>query len=162
MVDKTSRWPIQMIDVPEKWCTKSGKFLILGDAAHAMLPNLALGAAMAVEDAAALAECLSFMATEEDLGAALEIYEDVRIPRVKQVHEASVVQGQTLHFPDGPVQEARDAAMRPEVEGTSYVDTPNQWSDPTMNAWIYPYDVIADVVAACDRRRKYCMSNGRT
>ena len=115
---------------------------------------------MAVEDAAALGECLDFMSTKEGLYAALEIYEDVRIPRVKQVHDASVVQGQTLHFPDGPIQEARDAAMRPEVEGTHYVESPNQWSDPTLAAWIYPYDVVRDTKAACARKRNQCMSSG--
>jgi salicylate hydroxylase len=112
---------------------------------------------MAVEDAAALAECLDYITAKADLHIALEMFEDVRIPRVKQVHEASVLHGQTLHFPDGPVQEARDAAMRPEVDGTPYVESPNQWSDPTMNVWIYAYDVVDEIRKTCARRRDHCL-----
>jgi salicylate hydroxylase len=43
MVTQTQKWPIQSIEIPDKWSHKSGKFVILGDAAHAMLPNMALG-----------------------------------------------------------------------------------------------------------------------
>jgi salicylate hydroxylase len=145
MVTKTLKWPIQMIDVPDTWVHKSNKLLISGDAAHAMLPNMSLGAAMAVEDAAALAECLDFAAGKQDLRGALQLFQDVRIPRVKHVHEASVLHGQTLHFPDGPVQQARDAAMRAEVEGRHFVESPNQWSDPTMQVWCYSYNVVEEV-----------------
>lgn len=145
MVTKTLKWPIQMIDVPDTWVHKSNKLLISGDAAHAMLPNMSLGAAMAVEDAAALAECLDFAASKQDLRDALQLFQDVRIPRVKHVHEASVLHGQTLHFPDGPVQQARDAAMRAEVEGRHFVESPNQWSDPTMQVWCYSYNVVEEV-----------------
>jgi salicylate hydroxylase len=43
MVTKTMKWPIQMIEVPENWVHKSNEMLITGDAAHAMLPYMALG-----------------------------------------------------------------------------------------------------------------------
>ena len=40
----------------EKW--SKGRILVLGDAAHPMLPFLAQGAAMAIEDGAVLANCI--------------------------------------------------------------------------------------------------------
>ena len=107
---------------------------------------------MAVEDAAALAECIDFIFTKEDLGSVLRIWEEIRIPRVKYVHESSVLHGTILHFPDGPEQEARDAAMRAEVEGGQFVESPNQWSDPTIQVWVYSYDVIEEVRAVCSKR----------
>ena len=53
---------------------------LLGDAAHAMPPFLAQGAAMAIEDAAVLAA--SFAANPDDPAAALSAYEAARKPRV--------------------------------------------------------------------------------
>ncbi len=45
---------------------------LLGDAAHPMLPYLAQGAAMAIEDAAVAAQCLARM--PDDAAAALRTY----------------------------------------------------------------------------------------
>jgi salicylate hydroxylase len=41
-----------------RWRSKSGKVVLIGDAAHGMLQFLAQGAAMATEDAGALTECI--------------------------------------------------------------------------------------------------------
>ena len=57
-----------------------GRITLLGDAAHAMLPFLAQGAAQATEDAAALADCLE-PADEHSVEEALQRYEDLRRPR---------------------------------------------------------------------------------
>jgi salicylate hydroxylase len=53
---ETKRWALYDREPLERW-TK-GRVTLLGDAAHAMLPFLAQGAAQATEDAAALTECL--------------------------------------------------------------------------------------------------------
>lgn len=67
-----------------------GGVALLGDAAHAMTPNLGQGAAMAMEDAAVLAEEL---AADGALAGALERYEKRRRPRAGQVQEMSRRQG---------------------------------------------------------------------
>ena len=56
-----------------------GRAVLIGDAAHAMSPNMAQGAAMAIEDALVLAECL---AEQPGIGTALSAYEARRRPRV--------------------------------------------------------------------------------
>ena len=94
---------------------------------------------MAVEDAAALAACLKRITSKDMLSKAIDIFESVRIPRVKFVHEASILHDITLHLPDGPEQRARDAAMEKEVAGRHFHESPNQWSDPTMQSWVYAY-----------------------
>src|SRR5580693_8193933 len=53
---ETKRWALYDREPLERW-TK-GRITLLGDAAHAMLPFLAQGAAQATEDAAALADRL--------------------------------------------------------------------------------------------------------
>lgn len=97
---------------------------------------------MAVEDAAALAESLEHVLCPEDLGKALSIFETVRVKRSSQMQEASLVNGKIWHFEDGPEQQARDAAMRPEVEGRHFIESPNQWSDPVTQTWAYGYDTL--------------------
>lgn len=68
---------------------------LIGDAAHAMLPFAAQGAAQAIEDAAVLAQCLS-----SDMGRqeALIKFESQRLPRVKRVVKTARRNGQIYHL----------------------------------------------------------------
>lgn len=95
---------------------------------------------MAVEDGVALAQALTHLASRADLPGVLSIFETVRIERTSQMQEASLLNGQLWHFPDGPLQQARDAAMVPETQGVTFSHSPNQWSDPATQMWCYGYD----------------------
>ncbi|GKT65430.1 salicylate hydroxylase [Colletotrichum tofieldiae] len=140
LIDTTIKWPL-MAGVPlDNWVASYGRLVILGDAAHAMLPYMSQGAAMAVEDGAALAVALDNISSQEQLGLALEIFQTERKKRTSMMQEASMVNSLLLHFKDGPEQRARDAAMRPEVEGRKFATSPNQWSDPLTQSWAYGYD----------------------
>lgn len=102
------------------------------------------GAAMAVEDGAALGEILSLIRSPSELRPALEVYQRQRILRTGQMQEASLVNGKLWHFADGPEQEARDAAMREGLD--SEVDeSPNQFSDPVTAQWTYGYDAEVEI-----------------
>lgn len=71
-----------------------GRVALLGDAVHSCPPTIAQGAAMAVEDAAVLAdEIIRAPAFDE---AVLTHYRDRRLPRAKIVVEASVQIGQWM------------------------------------------------------------------
>jgi len=61
-----------------------GPVLLVGDAAHATSPNMAEGAAMALEDAIVLAESLGSAA---DVAAGLALFEQRRRPRTDWVRE---------------------------------------------------------------------------
>ena len=104
-----------------------------------------VGAAMAVEDAAALAQSLRLMETSDRLSHALEVYQRVRQTRTAAMHEASYRHAYTVHLPDGPAQRARDAGMEDEVKGVHFIRSPNQWSDPTTQIWAYGYDAAEDI-----------------
>lgn len=124
----------------DRWVSKSSRLVILGDAAHAMVPYMSQGAAMAVEDGAALATALDKITSHKELRFALKIFEKERVKRSSMMQEASMVNSMIWHFKDGPLQQARDAAMRPEVEGKHFLSSPNQWSDPVTQSWAYGYD----------------------
>ena len=112
-----------------------------------------LGAAMAVEDGVALAQALTHLTSRADLPNVLSIFETVRIKRTSQMQEASLLNGQLWHFPDGPLQQARDAAMLPETQGVSFSHSPNQWSDPATQMWCYGYDSEREIDEAFEKGR---------
>ena len=83
-------WPLSEVDERIAWTGSQGVALI-GDAAHAMTPFAAQGAAMAIEDAVTLADLI---ASRDDIPGALTAYEAIRRPRVKRV----VARGRFNHF----------------------------------------------------------------
>jgi salicylate hydroxylase len=110
-VDVWRRWAL--FTMPENIEWTSGSFALLGDAAHAMLPFAAQGAAMAVEDAAVLAKVLSQtpLETATQVGTALRRYERLRRPRVMRVQRAARRAGHTYHL-GGALALARDLTIR--------------------------------------------------
>lgn len=81
--------------------------VLLGDAAHAMLPHHGQGANQTIEDAATLAECLHRDSRDD----ALARYERLRKPRTRAVQRSSWVASDLLHVPDGPAADERDQAL---------------------------------------------------
>jgi 2-polyprenyl-6-methoxyphenol hydroxylase-like FAD-dependent oxidoreductase len=71
--------------MPPPW--HRGRVLLIGDAAHATTPQLAMGGAIALEDGIVLGELL---AAEDELDAALEKFMERRYERCKMVVENSV------------------------------------------------------------------------
>ncbi|KAF2501401.1 FAD/NAD(P)-binding domain-containing protein [Lophium mytilinum] len=145
MIDQTIKWPLMNIPPLPRWVAVSNRLLVIGDAAHAMVPYMSQGAAMAVEDGAALGEVLSLINHRAQLPLALAVFEQVRMKRSYQMQEASLLNGKLWHFSDGPEQKARDKAMRPEVEGKHFLSSANQWSDPVTQWWAYGYDAEIEV-----------------
>jgi salicylate hydroxylase len=86
-----------------------GPVTLLGDAAHPMLPFLAQGAAMAIEDAAVLARELS--CSPDDRVAALRRYETARRPRTARVQQAARRNDFHYHLRE-PAAFVRNAALR--------------------------------------------------
>lgn len=91
--DHWLKWALYDVPPLDHW--SNGPVTLLGDAAHAMLPFLAQGAAMAIEDAAVLANSL---AHEPDKpAAAFRHYERARRRRTGRVQRAARSNGRTFH-----------------------------------------------------------------
>jgi salicylate hydroxylase len=86
-----------------------GPVALLGDAAHPVLPFLAQGAALAIEDAAVLASCLQ--QTPADTEGALRRYEGARRGRAARVQREAQRNGGRYHL-SGLRAVARNAALR--------------------------------------------------
>jgi salicylate hydroxylase len=112
---------LALIGAPEAWLKwalydrrpilrwSRGPVALLGDAAHPMLPYLAQGAAMAIEDAAVVARCLA--RAPDDPAAALRSYWAVRRARAWKVQRLAARNGRRYHL-SGVRAMLRNAAMR--------------------------------------------------
>ncbi|KAF9021452.1 FAD/NAD(P)-binding domain-containing protein [Hymenopellis radicata] len=87
------KWQMRTIPPLETWVR--GLAALLGDAAHAMLPSLGQGAAMALEDAAAVGALFPAGTPAADVPARLAAFEALRKPRAEWVARESEFGGRT-------------------------------------------------------------------
>jgi 2-polyprenyl-6-methoxyphenol hydroxylase-like FAD-dependent oxidoreductase len=86
-----------------------GPATLIGDASHALTPNLGQGACMAMEDALVLANCLG---KEKDVAAGFRAYEARRFPRVRNAIWRSRWLGEVGQWENRAVVSARNAITR--------------------------------------------------
>ena len=128
--EEGSRWALHDREPLARW--HAGRCVLIGDAAHAMLPHQGQGANQTIEDAVALALCLA-EADPADPEPALAGYEARRRERTTRVQALSRWTADMLHLPDGPEIAKRDA----------------RFADPYANlAWIHGHDVRRAAEAA--------------
>jgi salicylate hydroxylase len=107
-----------LYDRPAARSWVQGRVALLGDAAHPMLPYLAQGAAMALEDAAALADCVALQA---DWASALQAYQRLRKARCERVVATARRNGRIFHLAP-PWSLARNAVLA--LKGTEVLGLP--------------------------------------
>jgi salicylate hydroxylase len=96
-----------------------GRVALLGDAAHPMRPYLAQGAGMAIEDAQALAQCLS--AGKATVAEQLQAYAEQRWARNARVQARAMRNGRIFHA-QGAMALGRNLSMR--LMGGRVMDVP--------------------------------------
>ncbi len=139
------RWALFGVRPLLRWYR--GRVVILGDAAHGMLPHHGQGANTSIEDAFALAALLT-EAKVADFEPVLSRFQTMRRARTRKIQRSSWVTNQLLHLLPGPAVQTRDATM---------ADVAQDY------AWIHGYDVqealgavggpaITSPVASQDRR----------
>ena len=120
--DACFRWALNAHPHLPRWST--ARVALLGDAAHPMLPYVAQGAAMAVEDAAVLARALDEAGSVPD---ALALYEGHRKPRARRVVDESRDNRRLFHLP------AEDALRAAFAERNM---------DRERSDWLYSYNPL--------------------
>ncbi len=98
--DKVDCRPLQIILHPSPWYR--GRVILIGDAAHATTPHLAMGAGIAIEDGIVLAEVL---ASEDSVESALDRFMERRFDRCRLVVENSAQLGAWEQDPSVPASE---------------------------------------------------------
>jgi salicylate hydroxylase len=117
------RWGLFTVRPLLRW--HRGRVVILGDAAHGMLPHHGQGANTSIEDAFTLAALLT-QAKPDDLQDAFSRFQTLRRARTRKIQRSSRVTSSLLHLPDGPRAQARDAKVA------------RAWED---FSWIHSFDV---------------------
>jgi len=128
------KWALYDRDPLPRW--SSGRATLLGDSAHAMLPYLGQGAAMAIEDGCVLAAMIARYA--DDLDMALAAYESLRLPRTRAAVLGSRALARENHLTSRFAQIKRDLMLalrdRFGIDRTVF-----------NVAWLYGYDVGRDL-----------------
>jgi salicylate hydroxylase len=110
------------------------RVVLLGDSAHPMVPFIAQGACMAIEDAWVLADQL---AKNSDISAALSRYQDIRKPRTARVQKTGLSSGKIYHVSNPVSRKVLHMGMKlstkiaPSIMSRHY-------------DWIYKHDVTKD------------------
>jgi salicylate hydroxylase len=124
------KWALMGREPLPRWSV--GRVSLLGDACHSMLPMLAQGAVMSLEDGYMLGRALEAAAGEVEQGLAR--YQQARIERTAKVVRGSAENGKRFQS-----RTLADAAAAEE-----YVN--REWTPEKVRAryqWLFEYDVTA-------------------
>jgi salicylate hydroxylase len=130
-IDDHYRWALLSRTTMECWTAK--RTVLLGDACHPMLPFMAQGAVMAIEDGMVLARCLA-RGGVADLAIAFRQYEYERVERANRCVRAAERNLELFH--NARLLDAEDAER--------YVGT--EWSEQRVfdrYDWLFSYDATA-------------------
>ncbi|KAH8805139.1 hypothetical protein F5884DRAFT_822952 [Xylogone sp. PMI_703] len=149
MDQRVGKWRINDRDLLEQWIYLDGKVVLLGDAAHAMLPHQGSGAGHAIEDAfilgLALRDYLQSKGKSEDITNKLstwtQMYQNLRLPRAQRSQKASREAGETLKM------------RGPEFEGLSYDERLPIFSAKLKGRmkWVWTADINAEYNEAVEK-----------
>jgi salicylate hydroxylase len=128
--DRLYKWALYDREPLKEW--SRGRVTLLGDSAHPMLPYLAQGACMAIEDSYALSAMLAN--STGTVQQTLKAYEALRLPRTAQVQRSSAARARPNELVSPLAQLKRDLVFRW-----------NKLIHPSKHTygidWIYGYDV---------------------
>ncbi|KAL4813149.1 hypothetical protein BDW67DRAFT_188003 [Aspergillus spinulosporus] len=127
------RWPLLYRD-PVSALSK-GRLVLIGDAAHPMLPHQGQGGAQAIEDGAALGEIFAGIQgtpTKDEIHHRLKVFEKVRLRRVSAMQILSDA-GQDRVF------EVRERAQKYMPEGVKVPSNQQEFWDHNFG-----YDILTD------------------
>lgn len=107
-----------------------GRVVLVGDAAHAMLPTLGQGGCLALEDAVVLS---SLLAGAEDVAAALAEYDALRRPRAERLSKMSDQIGRVTRARNPVLVAIRSTVMAamPAKVGIASIARTVDWEPPT-------------------------------
>jgi salicylate hydroxylase len=131
-ITECSKWGLFTRPLTENWGRQ--RIQLIGDAAHAMLPNIGQGAGQAFEDAYILARWLK---AESDPVAAFQNFRRVRIPRVHTVQTLALARARLKHLRDGTAQKATlsptNQSMRKTQDWLWGYDPTTEWDkEPSL------------------------------
>lgn len=146
------RWQIAYGPRLDTWRSKHGRIVLLGDAAHAMIPHAAQGLSQGIEDGISLARMLQGGREGcEEITAITEAWEGLRKPRAELFVQRSLNNATLRSLPDGQAQMARDEHIiksshaTPQDVADVEMDMAANQNSPQFMKWVREYDVVKEV-----------------
>jgi salicylate hydroxylase len=130
-IDVHYRWALMSRPPMERW--SAGRVVLVGDACHPMLPFMAQGAVMAIEDSITLARCLA--KSPDDYVGAFSTYEAERVTRANRCIVAAERNRDIFH----------NERLMDSGDASRYVST--QWSEPKVRDryhWLFAFDAVGE------------------
>jgi salicylate hydroxylase len=125
LVTQCSKWGLFTRPLTQNW--GRNRIQLIGDAAHAMLPNAGQGACQAFEDSYILGR---WLAACSDPAEAFANFRRVRIPRVHGVQRLSFSNARFKHMHDAAAQKQSITSGKGSVHGSS--------------DWVWGYDPVTE------------------
>lgn len=115
----------------EQWTDEN--VALIGDACHPMLPFLAQGAAMAIEDSYALAHCL---ASDSNTQTALQTYQNIRLHRTRDI-QLNARKNAALYHMSSTTEQVKLAVL----SGLSYIGLSDLVAVNKLDP-VYAYNIV--------------------
>ena len=139
MTVSCSRWRLARLDALSTWSSPGRRMVLLGDSAHAMLPNLAQGFSTITEDVDALSLVLE---TDQPIPELVALWEKIRLPRANRIQAASLWNYNLFTNGKAPGSElTEEERSRPAGEG----DAMAPFNTASFNKWVLDYDCTREV-----------------
>jgi salicylate hydroxylase len=126
--DVGARWALHDLEPLERWHTEH--LVLMGDAAHAMVPHQGQGANQTIEDAIVLADHLAGVRDGGDVASALAGYQGRRLHRTVAVQRLSRRTADLMHLPDGPDIADRDTLLERAYDDLSWIHGHDAHTEP--------------------------------
>ena len=133
----------------DRWV--DGRVVLIGDAAHAMLPYHAQGAVQSLEDGWFLGRCLAL--APDDVDSALARYQNLRLARATEVQAQSRAAQHWYHYTRPEDLARREARFRRYREAGSDAFSPQQ-------EWLYSYDAESAALGTDDEWQRLAWRPG--
>ncbi|KAH6688486.1 salicylate hydroxylase [Plectosphaerella plurivora] len=148
--EEVEKWRLTDLPTISDWVHPSGRMVLIGDAAHATLPYLAQGAAMAIEDAAVLGSALAKAESVRDVHKLLLFFYETRVGRAHAIQRGSFTNRFFIHMREEEPLEMRRAVFR----AGDYPSSPNLMGNTVFQEWLYGYDARADAALQWEKRAR--------
>ncbi|KAI1172938.1 putative monooxygenase [Nemania sp. FL0916] len=149
-VKVVNKWRLMHVPTLERWRSDNGQVVLAGDCCHAILPYMAQGLNMALEDAATLGFLVGRAETHEQLKEATAVYERLRMPRTEQLLRETQAIGNEFHLEPGAKQQERDKYLAKSLDSDE-----KGWLYPKSQDLIWSYHALDMAKKACENNPFY-------
>ncbi|RWA09489.1 hypothetical protein EKO27_g5608 [Xylaria grammica] len=132
------KWRLMQLPPLETWRSQQGTTVLGGDSCHAILPYMAQGLSMGLEDAAVLGYLLGRVTHKGQITKATHMYERLRVARTTRMREETHKHARHFHTAEPERRKERDA------EFSRSFDPNSTWSHPKEQEWIWSYDAYKE------------------